>query len=280
MRLSVLFFLAYLVYSGSALGQVGNPDTPIVFENGNTIDVSALFSATTLSSFPLVVSSQIQVNGTGGTLTDTSQSSVSFLTPFTGTGTLTVDVGANSFAIIGGNIAFVPPQTLPCGFVLEFGSNYFRPGSTTIAGPFSVTGDSSLQGNITFTSNTISGSGAATLTLDDNAAGHFHLLRVGLYLRFRHRSPATEFQSMQTVLLVLNNTSGTQTFTGAIGDYVYRVGEGGTTVFTGAVEENLLVEGGTAVLSGAGRSCRQPRQFELGDNASRGALVFGQYPGR
>ena len=221
--------------STTAGAQVNNASSPLVFSNGTSVSASTLY---TQSNSGGLIDNPVQVTGTGGTLTGSS--SVDFLSPFTGTGTLTLN-SSDVTVFLGytydrsNNVA-----TFPNGFTVISASELaFYDATAVVNGPFSVQGSFLLFGNVVLTSNTISSNSSDTIT----SVGGSNLTFVGSGANFNFNAAFGA--------ATMANTSGTQNFGGPISGAVQRVAQGGTTIFTSSLSDGLNVYGGTATLKGA-----------------------------
>ncbi len=245
----LILVLCGLIVPGSLFGQSGNDATPLVFQNGNTIDVSSVYPYAQQNGYP-IISNPIEVLGSGGTLTNSKIQQLEFGGAITGTGTLTVNTNdPGYYLILQSGFSPVNQTIVSCGLTMESGgliTENLR--AAIVAGPLSITGTNvCLGGKFTFTSNSINGTNTSALNPDVPAFGE------GATLIFSGAGPGFNFASSigSDNFLILNNTSGTQTFGGAIAGNVYRIGMGGTSTFTQALGASLQVFGGTAILSGA-----------------------------
>jgi len=242
--------LAFLVlHTSVALAQYANPNTPIVFNNGAVIDTGTLYPSTTLTSYPLL-SNPVQFTGGTGTLISVTNKSIGFLSPFTGTGTLVVFYPTpTTFVVVGAQGPYPVPQTITSGLTLRTGEAIFGYGATTISGGFTMQGNGSLGGNVTFTSNMVGGTGTLSLGVGVGGIVTFSGAGSGFFLPASIDPQATPAPGYG---IMLTNTSGTQTFAGVIGDDVARTGLGGTTNIMGQLNSNVTVAGGTLVLTNGG----------------------------
>ena len=218
-------------------GQVSDATVPITFQNGNTINTSALVPVYPAQGPSSPVDNPIQILGTGGTLIGNNE--ITFLNPFTGAGSLTIDLTSSNYIEIGyGYYNAGTLGTFSNGFTFQSGETEFEYGTTVVQGALAVTGNSTVEGNVAFTSNNVSGASADTLTVTNGTP------------TFLGSGSNFTFNSAITSAVILANTSGTQTFGGTIGGNVERLGNGGTSVFSNYVGQ-ILAYGGTVVLNGS-----------------------------
>jgi hypothetical protein len=276
-RVFFLLALLFLVNGRCSFGQISNPTTPIIFQNGNNIPIASLAPTTTESVYPVLLQNPVEVLGTGGTLSLVSgyYNGFTFAGPFSGSGVLTMNLQSNGYLLIQDNSIF------PNGFNLESGVLYISGPNlhdATVAGPLAVSGTVYAYGATTFASSSVSGASGTQLNFDGVSGGS-----TSTVFTFSGGGPNFDLESTidlnpqagpEHSIIVLNNTSGTQTFGGPIGDAILRVGPGGTTIIKNQLGDGLNCMAGTVVLSGALGRGAVGGEIERGIYLQGGTLVL------